>query len=483
MKWTRTGLTAAALAALAAVAAWAADKEPARPADKTLAGFWQGALKVGAVELRLGLNVTAKPDGGFTATLDSPDQGAKGIPIDDVTVKDSDVKLELKKLKASFEGKLSDDGKELAGTWKQGGNELPLTLKRLDKAPDYARPQDPKRPYPYAEEEVTFENKKAGVKFAGTLTVPKGKGPFPAAVLITGSGVHDRDESILGHRPFLVIADHLTRHGVAVLRYDDRGAGGSTGDKFAATSDELADDALAGVAFLKGRAEIDPKKIGLIGHSEGGIIAPIAAARSGDVAFVVTLAGTGMTGEEILYRQGELVLRAEKADDKAVARQRHLQEKMFAIVKQRKDDQDARARLEAMIKEETDKLSDDEKKEAEKTKGELDAQVKMVLTPWFRYFLTYDPAPTLKRVKCPVLALCGEKDVHVPAKENLEIIDKALKDGGNPDVTVKLLPKLNHLFQTCETGAPSEYGKIDETFAPAALDEISGWIGKRFGPP
>jgi len=481
MKTMRSVFTAAVLAALAVSAAWAADKDAPKPADKGLAGFWQGVIKVGAIELRVVLNVTAKDDGGLLATLDSPDQGAKGIPVDEVSLKDKDVKLELKTIKASFEGKLSDDGKEAAGTWKQGGTDFPLTFKRLDKAPDYARPQDPKKPYPYAEEEVTFENKPADVKFTGTLTLPKGKGPFPAAVLITGSGAHDRNESLLGHRPFLVLADHLTRNGVAVLRYDDRGVGGSTGDKKAVTSADLADDVLAAVALLKGRPEIDSKKIGLIGHSEGGIIGPMAAAKSGDVAFVVMLAGPGLPGEEILYRQGELIARAMGADDQKVARQRSIQEKMFAVLKKEKDDKAAREQIDAAIQEETAKLSDDEKKEAEKQKGVVEAQMKMVVTPWFRFFLAYDPAPTLKKVKCPVLALDGERDLQVPAKPDLDGIEKALKEGGNKDVTVKELPKLNHLFQTCETGAPTEYGKIEETFAPAALEEISGWINKRFG--
>jgi pimeloyl-ACP methyl ester carboxylesterase len=480
MKWSQSRF-AAALALGLAVVACAADKDPAKPADKGPAGYWQGTLKVGAVELRLGLNLTAKPDGGYTATLDSPDQGAKDIPADEASVKDDEVKVEWKKLNASFDGKVSAAGKELAGTFKQLGAEFPLTFKRLDKAPDYARPQDPKKPYPYAEEEVTFENKPAGVKFAGTLTLPKGKGPFPAAVLITGSGAHDRNESLMGHRPFLVLADHLTRNGVAVLRYDDRGVGGSTGVKMTATTADFADDALAAVAFLKGRPEIDPKKIGLIGHSEGGIVAPLAASKSDDVAFIVLLAGTGLPGEEILYRQGELMLKAEKADEKTIARQREMQEKMFAVVKAAKDEKAIREGLDELLKAEEAKLTDEEKKEAEKTKGLMAAQSRLLMTPWFRFFLTYDPAPTLKKVKCPVLALNGERDLQVPPKADLEAIEKALKDGGNKDVTTKELPKLNHLFQTCETGSLSEYAKIDETFAPAALEEVSGWINKRFG--
>jgi len=256
--------------------------------------------------------------------------------------------------------------------------------------------------------------------------------------------------------------------------------GGSTGNTSTSTTADFADDALVGVAFLKGRPEIDGKKIGLIGHSEGGVVAPIAATKSTDVAFIVLLAGTGLVGEEILYRQGELILKASKTDEKAIARQRALQERMFAIVKKEKDPKEVRAQIDAVVAEETAKLTEAEKAIAEKQKGALEGQLKMVLSPWFRYFLTFDPAPTLRRVNCPVLAINGEKDLQVPCKVNLEAIEKALKEGGNKDVTVKEFPKLNHLFQTCETGSPTEYARIDETFAPVALNEISSWIAKRF---
>ena len=334
-----------AILALVLIALSARAQDPVKPSEKGLVGFWQGALKIGAIELRLGLNVSAKSDGALTGTFDSPDQNVRDLPISEITIKDRDVKIESKKIFATFEGKLSDDGKELKGTWKQGPTELPITFKRLAKAPVYARPQDPKKPYPYLEEEVTLENKPAGVKLAGTLTLPKGKGPFPAVVLITGSGPQDRDESLLGHRPFLVLADHLTRNGIAVLRCDDRGVGGSTGNTSTSTTADFADDALVGVAFLKARPEIDGKKIGLIGHSEGGVAAPIAATKSTDVAFIVLLAGTGLPGEEILYRQAELILKAAKADEATIRKQRAMQERMFAIVKKEGSSEESVGRL------------------------------------------------------------------------------------------------------------------------------------------
>jgi pimeloyl-ACP methyl ester carboxylesterase len=449
------------------------------PAARNLEGLWQGTLKVGAIELRLVLHISAEAGGGFTGTLDSPDQGAKDLPIDEVTSKDAEVRLELKGVKASFEGKWNADGSEIAGNWKQSGQSFPVTFQRLAKAPVVRRPQEPKKPYPYEVEEVTYEHTKGKVKRTGTLTVPRGKGPFPAVLLVPGSGAHDRDEAVFGHRPFLVLADALTRRGIAVLRVDDRGVGGSTGDKFQATGDDLAEDVLAGVAFLKGRKEVAPGQIGLVGHSEGGIIAPLAAARSKDVAFIVLLAGTGLTGEEVLYLQGQLILKAMDAPKEELVRQRRVQERLFATLKQEKDDKAAEPKLRAVLEDEFNKLTDEEKKAAGEAKKIPTAQVKMMLTPWFRHFLTYDPRPALMRVRCPVLALNGEKDVQVAARENLEAIGKALKAGGNSDYATKELPKLNHLFQTCQTGALAEYSRIEETIAPAVLDLVADWILKR----
>jgi pimeloyl-ACP methyl ester carboxylesterase len=449
--------------------------KPNAPAGKGIEGLWQGALKIAGQELRLIVRL-GKKDGALSGTLDSIDQGSKNLALDDVQFKDHQLRLELKAAKAVFEGKLSPDGSEIVGEWKQSGLTLPLTFKRTDKAPELVRPQEPKKPYPYLEEEVAYENAKAGVKLAGTLTLPKEKGPFPAVLLITGSGPQDRDETIFGHKPFHVLADHLTRRGIAVLRVDDRGVGGSTGSLAKATTEDLAEDVLAGVEYLKGRKEINPRQIGLMGHSEGGLIAPLVAARSKDVAFIVLLAGPGLVGEQLLYLQGAAVLKAEGSDEKQIARSRALQEKLFAVVKEEKDEKALQKKLDDLIAEEFAKLDEKDRKEAEQNKSVLGGQVKLLLSPWMRFFLTYDPAPTLGKVRCPVLALVGEKDVQVAAKENLAAIEKALKAGGNKDHTVKELPGLNHLFQTCKTGAVSEYGKIEETMAPSALDLIAEWV-------
>ncbi|MGE4494462.1 MAG: alpha/beta hydrolase family protein, partial [Methanosarcina sp.] len=279
---------------------------------KEVEGLWLGTLEVqGGMEVRLLFNISSSPDGSVNATMDSLDQGVKGIPVETVTYKDSKLRLDVKSIRGSFEGTLKEDGKTIEGEWKQSGISLPLVLSRIDETPDTRREQDPVRPYPYDEEEVVYENEGAGVKLAGTLTLPRSEGPFPAVILISGSGQQNRDEELLGHRPFLVLSDYLTQRGIAVLRVDDRGTGGSTGDFSQATSEDFAGDVLAGIDYLKSREEIDPTQIGLIGHSEGGLIAPIVAVESRDVAFIVLMAGPGITGEEILYLQSELISRAE----------------------------------------------------------------------------------------------------------------------------------------------------------------------------
>lgn len=440
-------------------------------------GSWEGVLEVGAAKLRLVLHITKGADGALSAKADSPDQGALGMPVDAITRTDAAIHFEMKRLQVVYDGTLNREGTEIAGNFKQAGTALPLTLKRAAKPITLNRPQEPKPPYPYAEEEVAYDNKADGVKLGGSLTLPAGKAPFPAVVLITGSGAQDRNEALLGHKPFLVLSDYLTRQGIAVLRVDDRGIGKSTGSVPNSTSEQFATDVLAGVELLKSRKEIDPKRIGLIGHSEGGLIAPIVAARSAEIAFIVLMAGTGLTGEEILYLQGELIARANGGGDPEVAKQRAMQELMFKTMREEKDNAAAEKRMLAEFARRRAAAPEAEKDEY--NEQIFQAQVKQILTPWFRYFLSYDPRPTLKKVKCPVLALNGEKDLQVPPNENLREIEAALKAGGNRDVTIAKLPNLNHLFQTCKTGSPNEYVQIEETLSPVALKMIGDWIRKK----
>lgn len=455
--------------------------------SKSIEGIWEGKLDIPLNPLRVVAHITRKPDGTLTALMDSPDQGAKGLPVASTSFQNGTLKLNITSVMASFEGKLSADGQSITGTFQQGGGMLPLTLKRVDKAPEPAaprRPQEPKKPYPYVEREVTYENKTGGIKLAGTLTVPRGAGPFPAVLLITGSGAQDRDEALLGHRPFLVLADYLTRRGIAVLRVDDRGVGGSTGSPATATTMDFVGDVLAGVAFLKTQKEIDAAQIGLCGHSEGGLIAPIVASRSKDVAFIVLMAGTGIPGEEIIYLQTGLISAAMGAPDEAVAKQQSQLHAVIGIVKQEKDDSATKKRLRQFFDDQMAKLTPEERKQAVASKAEetFSAQTAQFTAPWFRYFLTLDPRPYLQKVTCPVLALNGARDLQVPPKQNLPAIEKALKAAGNKDMTILELPGLNHLFQNCTTGAPTEYAQIEETISPLALQAIGDWIGKHTHP-
>lgn len=462
---------------LRSVAAFAT---PVASTPPDLTGIWQGVLKISGIELRLVIKVSKSADEQYTATLDSPDQGAKDIPASLVSFTNGDVKIEIKAIFGVYKGKMSDDN-TITGEWQQGANTLPLIMKRTDKAPEAPRrPQEPQKPFPYQEEEVTYNNSQAGIKLAGTLTLPKAGASFPAVVLISGSGPQNRDEALLGHKPFLVLADYLTRQGIAVLRFDDRGIGKSTGEFAKATSADFATDVLAGVEYLQTRQEINPKQIGLIGHSEGGLIAPMVAAQSPAVAFIVLMAGPGISGAEILYLQSALIARAGGVDETAIAKNLDLQKKMFGVIKTEPDNAAAEKKLHPIWTQALLKLTDKEKEALSFTGANPDslfqAQIKQLLSPWFRYFLFYDPQLALRKVKCPVLALTGEKDLQVPPKENLTAIAQALKAGGNQKFVTKELASLNHLFQTATTGAPVEYNKIEETISPNALQVMGDWI-------
>jgi hypothetical protein len=437
----------------------------ANPSD--MDGVWSGLLDSPAGKLHLIYRIVNTED-GLTATIDIPEQSAKGLPVT-VTRDGASIKLELRIAAAVFEGKIAGDLKSISGTFTQGAASIPLVLTPVKDAAQIQpprRPQDPSKPYPYRVEDVSYENKVQKVHLAATLTLPSGKGPFPGVVLITGSGPQDRDEALMGHRPFLVLADHLTRKGIAVLRADDRGVGQSTGDFSTATTADFATDTEAGLAYLKNRPEVNPRKLGLIGHSEGGVIAPMIAARNHDVAFIVLMAGTGVRGDEVIVAQSaaiQLSLGASQADaDKNAATERRL--------------------LEAAEKEKDNKVL--EKQFHELTGGKLsdaqiEAQVKQMRSPWFQYFLTYDPVTALRKVTCPVLVLNGEKDKQVLPDQNLPAIRQALEAAGNTHFEIVELPGLNHLFQTAKTGAPTEYSQIEETISPTALNKISSWILKQ----
>lgn len=444
---------------------------------KDIEGIWMGNLTVpGGLELRILFNISINPDGSINASMDNPDQGVSGIPVESVSYKNGNLNLGVKSIPGSFEGVYKENNETIVGEWKQSGSTFPLVLNRIEKAPDTHREQDPVKPYPYTEEEVVYENKEAGVKLAGTLTLPQSEGPFQAVILITGSGQQNRNEEIVGHRPFLVLSDYLTRQGIAVLRVDDRGIGGSTGNVSQDTTEDFAGDVLTGVEYLKSREEIDPSRIGLIGHSEGGLIAPMVAVKSPDIAFIVLMAAPGVTGEEILYMQSDRIARAEGAGNETIAQNEALMRRVYSVVKEEKNNTVAEEELREILRTEIANTSGQKTESSGHSEAVIDAQVTALTSPWMRFFLTYDPRSTLMKVKCPVLAITGEKDLQVPPEENLRAIDDALKAGGNKDYIVKELPGLNHLFQTAKTGSPSEYAKIEETISPDALEIIGNWI-------
>lgn len=342
------------------------------------------------------------------------------------------------------------------------------------------RPQEPDQSaFSYNSEEVTFENKSAGITLAGTLTYPKDKGTFPAVVLISGSGPQNRDEEVFGHKPFLVLSDYLTRNGIAVLRYDDRGTASSTGDFGAATTIDFSSDVEAAVAYLKTRKEIDQKKIGLIGHSEGGIIAPIVASKDKNIAFIVLLAGTAIPGDQLLLMQQQLIAKAMGVSDEELQKSHAINSEIFELIVKSDEPKQLNTVLTNHLKQAFTSLPGFETPSGMSMDDYVKVQVDQLCSPWMLFFIKYNPALVLEHVKCPVLAINGEKDLQVPPKENLEAIKKALNKGGNNKVTTKELPGLNHLFQESSTGTPSEYGDIEQTFSPIALDVILDWIQVR----
>jgi hypothetical protein len=450
----------------------------ARSADgPSIAGDWAGVLSIGQAKLNLVLHLQQE-GAAWKGTMDSVDQGAMGLPIDRITLDGAKLHFEMRALGASFDGVVSADGKAIAGTFMQAGMSLPLEFARADGAASLApkRPQEPKPPFPYDAEDVTFPNPRAGITLAGTFTRPRSGGPHPVVLLISGSGPQDRDEFVMGHRPFLVLADHLTRAGIAVLRVDERGIGKSTGAFRDATTADFADDARAGVEYLKTRADVDAKRIGLVGHSEGGLVAPMVAATSSDVAFIVLMAGVGVGADELLALQSKLLMKAEGASDEMIAANAEASARMLAIVREDPDRESAAKKMKTVSDELVAKMAAGDSTTAAAVRQSVESSTRMVNSAWFRYLLTIDPAVALRRVKVPVLAVNGSLDLQVDAAQNLPAIEKALREGGNTEVTCVTLPGLNHLFQTATTGSFEEYAKIEETMAPVAMKTISDWI-------
>jgi hypothetical protein len=443
-------------------------------------GDWLGALQVGPVTLRLALHVEEAANGALNAVVNSVDQGVV-IPADAIALDDERrVRLVLDRVAASFTGRMHDDGSAIAGTWVQGGQELPLTLHRLAAPFALKRPQEPEPPFPYSSRNVTFESA-GGVTLAGTLLIPEGEGPFSAVALVSGSGAQDRNEALMGHKPFLVIADHLARRGIASLRWDDRGAGQSTGDHTGSTVPEFAADVEAAVAFLADQPAVDRGAIGIVGHSEGGLSGPIAAVGNDRVAFLVLLAPPGVPMRTLLVQQARDIYAQQGVGAEMIDRLLAMQTEDLELVEDSSlTDEQLQERLRAKAEARRGQLSAEEWARLGVDDTAIERGIAIATTAWFRSLARQDPADHLREIGVPVLALFGERDIQVAAGENAEAVRKALAAGQNPDHDVRILPGLNHLFQHAGTGGMEEYGVIEETFAPEALAAIGDWIASRF---
>lgn len=458
---------------------------------------WVGDLNAGIQVLKMQFRFYETSDGKQQLLVDSLSQNVGGLKANR-TRNDSKVEIDVSSLRGKFTGDKVDDN-TISGTWTQGVP-LKLDLKKIDRplAPESLakkRPQTPKAPFNYDIEQVEFRSSAINVTLSGTLLVPNSKDPnqkFPAAILVSGSGPQDRDETLLGHKPFWILADYLARKGIAVLRYDDRGIARSTGDFGQATTQDFADDATSAVKFLAQHSKINSKQIGIIGHSEGGIVAPLVASNEPQVAWIVLMAGTGVNGEQILYSQGKLIILAAGGSEDGATKNRLVQEVCVEAVKQLKPGDDTEPLLQTTVTtliERAKKLDGEKQPEKESDEASIamvrevvGANLKALNTPWMRFFTRHEPGPVLEKVRCPVLAINGAKDVQVDPLLNLPKIEASLKAGGNKDFQIVTLPELNHLFQTCKTGALGEYETIEETISPVALKAIGDWISAHTSP-
>lgn len=427
---------------------------------------WSGTLEIGkANRLTIVFRLWQEND-SIKANMDSPNQGVKDIPADSVSIKDNNVYISIDSFKISYKGKFNEKDTSIYGIFSQENFNQDIILKPYK----INRPQEPKKPYPYKEIELTVPN--GSVNLSATITLPEGNGPFPAVVLISGSGPQDRNEEIFYHKPFMVIADYLTKNGFAVLRYDDRGTAKSTGDYKTAGINDFASDAYAAFTFMKNYPGVDPAKVGLIGHSEGGMIAPLLASQHPEIAFIIMMAGLGIRGDELLLLQSELIYKNAKLPANAIKTDQETKKKIFAVIMSEKDT----AKIRAKIKKIYSNVSESDLLQLGMKKNQIDLVAKQFTTSEMLSIIRFDPCPVLKKVKCPVLALNGDKDMQVPSKQNLKGVQKCLAEGSNTNVTIKELFYLNHLFQSATTGAITEYLDIEETVSPVALEAMVEWL-------
>ena len=441
--------------------------------SQDISGHWNGTTKRGDKEITFVFNIKQE-NATYSTTMDVPTFRIAGIKPSATTFTNGKLIIDGSNVGMNYTGVFNTEAQQFEGIYKEGGIEMVLNLKKgTIKIEDSRRPQEPVKPYPYYEEEVVFKNNEANISLAGTLTLPNKNGKFPVVILISGSGPQDRDESFMGHKPFLVLSDYLTRQGIGVLRFDDRGVGESTGNFGNATTEDFSKDVLSAIAYLKTRNDVDIKNIGLIGHSEGGIIAPLAANNSKDVAFMVLLASTGISGTELSVMQSKTLREFPVKDEVAYEKNTR---KAIAIVISNKGESEIKKELTKHYNDFLRPILTSLNVPEKNINAFIESQLKTSLQPWSRYFLQYNPADEIEKLQIPVLSLNGSKDTQVNAKINQDAIRQALIKGQNKDYKIVELENLNHFFQECETGKMDEYRKIEQTFSPIALNEIKNWV-------
>lgn len=453
-------------------------KQNEKKIKNKLMGKWEAILVYPNVKYKLVADFEKDSSNNIRMKLSSPKQKSFNLTVDSLEIIGNKISFSVKKYQVHFSGIFNVDSNKIAGTWKQTKYHLHLIFFREGELARFNRPQYPMKPYPYNSDSVAFDNYKENIKLAGTLTYPNHKGKYPAVLLLSGMGPQDRDETMYGHKPFVIVADYLTKKGFAVLRVDDRGMGKSTGNYYNSTTNDFAGDAAASIEFLKKQQMVDSTQIGLIGFNEGGLIASMVASRNRNIQFIVLLSTPGLTGEKILLAQTLNIQKKEKVPKAELTKNYNFNKKVFNIIASRKDSSTIHDELVQAYKDMIASLSTKEKYQKKYSKNVILRQIGFMSTPWFRYYLTYDPKVNFEKVKCPVLNLYGDKDIQVQPDENLAAIKNALADGGNNNVKSEVIPNVNHLFQDCQTGLPQEYSQITETFSPKVLVIIGDWIKK-----
>jgi hypothetical protein len=452
--------------------------------QKNISGIWEGKLNAG-ITIRIVFHLNKGADGVYTGTMDSPDQGARGLQLGTIGLLKDSVIIEVPIAKGYFRGLQVSDSL-LNGVWLQGPAKFPLQLKHVLAVSVANRPQTPKPPFSYVVEDLVYNNADNSMQYGASFTYPASGGPFPTAILITGSGQQDRDETILEHKPFAIIADYLTKNGYAVLRVDDRGIGkSSAGNLATATSLDFASDVENGLRYLKTRKQVDTTKIGLIGHSEGGLIASIVASRNRNINFVIMLAGPGIKGAELLTLQMSAILKSSGIAGDVIKAYEPLYRQMMDDCITQKDTaiafsnankafQDWKARQPASTLNVLGFSGDETNLKI------IRSLVGSFSSEWMKYFLLTDPQPFIEKFHCSVLAMNGSRDVQVLPLANLAGIKVALEKSKSRKFETIQLEGLNHLFQHCKSCSPAEYGLLEESFAPEALEAMGKWLGEIF---